>query len=106
MGQLSIKNEKGGADKIDQTSNGRVRSRSSNVEEKVSHMRGSWGNSRHSYLSPSLPSLSSRFVGRRKCMAAWEKVKLRRRTVVRRKRELAIRSTQKTIDPCRDKMKH
>merc|ERR1712179_346926 len=56
MGQLSIKNEKGGADKIDQTSNnGRVRSRSSNVEEKVSHMRGSWGNSRHSYLSPSLP---------------------------------------------------
>jgi len=53
--QLSIKNEKGGADKIDQTSNGRVRSRSSNVEEKVSHMRGSWGNSRHSYLSPSLP---------------------------------------------------
>merc|ERR1712179_792543 len=56
MGQLSIKNQKGGADKIDQTSNnGRVRSRSSNVEEKVSHMRGSWGNSRHSYLSPSLP---------------------------------------------------
>jgi len=51
--QLSIKNESG-ANRIEQTSNGRIRS-SSDAEVKVNDMGVSWGNSTQPNLSPSLP---------------------------------------------------